>query len=125
VGRGARATPRWLASARDLAIRPTDGLYVRPRARARLRPDPRPPATPPLPCAQIWWSPGASDAPAADPPAGALGAAVQALGRAGMLEQFAVFPVELLDAQVVSFRFAATNSRIVAAKVGPSPARLK
>ena len=48
---------------------------------------------------------------------------MQALGRAGMLEEFAVFPIELLDDEVVSFRFRATNSRIVAAKVRPEESR--
>jgi hypothetical protein len=67
---------------------------------------------------EIWWTPGAP-APAPSRPPGRVADAVQALGRAGMIESVSVFPIELVDPSVCAFRFRTTDSRIVAVKVAP------
>lgn len=64
---------------------------------------------------EIWWSPGAERPKPAEE--GALAGLVQAVGKAGMVESVSAFPVELLAPGLCSFRFRATDSRIVAVRV--------
>lgn len=71
----------------------------------------------------IWWTPGRAAEPNPEPQSDLAGELVGAIGRLGMIEPFSVFPLELVDESLCAFRFQLTDSRIVAAKVGPRPLR--
>ncbi len=51
-----------------------------------------------------------------DGPAGALDAAVQILGKAGFLPQFALFPVRYLDSDMAVFTFPPLRHSLIAVR---------